>query len=149
MSFRKLFEHCQIGCMNLKGRTVAAPMTSLLISETEGVSGRLIQYYRQKAAGGVALIIVETAYIDTPRGKGLANELCIDSDRYISRHSELTEAVHQQGIRIGAFSAGIRGIFGVDVARACFQRLGEAHQAFLRLIGAHRFLPPRIPDLYD
>jgi len=41
------------------------------------------------------------------------------------------------------------GIFGVEVAKGCFQRFGEARQAFLRLIGAHRFLPPRIPDLYD
>jgi 2,4-dienoyl-CoA reductase-like NADH-dependent reductase (Old Yellow Enzyme family)/pyruvate/2-oxoglutarate dehydrogenase complex dihydrolipoamide dehydrogenase (E3) component len=100
MNFRKLFEPCQIGSMKLKGRTVAAPITSLLASETDGVSDRLIQYYREKAAGGVALIIVETNWIDTPRGKGFANELCIDSDKYISRHSELTESVHQQGAKI-------------------------------------------------
>jgi hypothetical protein len=42
---------------------------------------------------------------------------------------------------LGAFSGGIRGIFRVEVARGCFQRFGEARQAFLRLIGAHRFLP--------
>jgi hypothetical protein len=47
------------------------------------------------------------------------------------------------------FSAGIRGIFGVEVERGRFQRFAEVRQAFLRLIGAHRFLPPRIPVLYD
>ena len=48
----------------------------------------------------------------------------------------------------GAVSAGIRGIFGVEVARARFQRFGEARQAFLRLIRAHRFLPPPISHLF-
>jgi hypothetical protein len=33
---------------------------------------------------------------------------------------------------------------GVEVKRGGFQRLGEAGQAFLRLIRAHRFLPPSI-----
>ena len=43
MSFRKLFEPCQLACMNLEGCIVAAPMTTLPVSETDGVSGRLIQ----------------------------------------------------------------------------------------------------------
>lgn len=38
----------------------------------------------------------------------------------------------------GAFSAGIRGIFEEEVAKGCFQRLGEARQTFLRLIRANR-----------
>ena len=32
------------------------------------------------------------------------------------------------------------GIFGVEVAKGCFQRFGEARQAFLRNIEARRFL---------
>jgi len=39
--------------------------------------------------------------------------------------------------------------FGVEVERGRFQRFAEVRQAFLRLIRAHRFLPPSIPDLYD
>ena len=46
----------------------------------------------------------------------------------------------------GSFSAGIRGIFGLEVERGCFQRFGKARQVFLRLIRAHRFLPP--PSAY-
>jgi len=40
-----------------------------------------------------------------------------------------------------AFSAGSRGVFGVEVEWGRFQTLDEACQAVLRLIGAHRFLP--------
>jgi hypothetical protein len=49
----------------------------------------------------------------------------------------------------GSFSAGIRGVFGVEVERGRIQRFAEVRQAFLRLIRTHRFLPPSIPDLYD
>jgi hypothetical protein len=39
----------------------------------------------------------------------------------------------------GAVSAGIRGIFGVEVERGCLQRFDEDRQAFLRLTGAQLF----------
>ena len=41
------------------------------------------------------------------------------------------------------------GNLGVEVERGRFQRFTEVRQAFLRLIRAHRFLPPPIPDLCD
>jgi hypothetical protein len=40
-------------------------------------------------------------------------------------------------------------IFEVEVERGRFQRFAEVRQALLRLIRAHRLLPPSIPDLYD
>jgi len=39
---------------------------------------------------------------------------------------------------LGAFSAGIWGVLGVEVKRGCWQRFAEVRQAFLRLIRAHR-----------
>jgi hypothetical protein len=45
------------------------------------------------------------------------------------------------------FSAGIRGIFVVEMERERIQPLDEAHQAVLRLIRADRFLRPEF--LYD
>ncbi|MDP3038651.1 MAG: hypothetical protein Q8O18_02120, partial [Deltaproteobacteria bacterium] len=52
------------------------------------------------------------------------------------------------GFVLGRFQRGFGRILGVEVERRRFRPLGEARQAFLRLIRAHRFLPPRIPDLY-
>ena len=49
---------------------------------------------------------------------------------------------------VGGFSAGVRGNWGVEVRRGRFQLFGEAPQAFLRLILAHRFLPPPILLLF-
>lgn len=44
----------------------------------------------------------------------------------------------------GAFSAGLRGVFGVEVERGLVQRFAEVRQASLRLSRAHWFLPPPI-----
>jgi hypothetical protein len=43
---------------------------------------------------------------------------------------------------LGVFSAGIGGIFGLEMERGGFQRFAEIRRAFLRLIGASRLLPP-------
>ncbi|MCX5908055.1 MAG: hypothetical protein NTY64_12960 [Deltaproteobacteria bacterium] len=51
------------------------------------------------------------------------------------------------GLFGGLFCGGSGGV-GVEVERGRFQRFAEVRQAFLRLIRAHRFLPPSIPDLY-
>jgi hypothetical protein len=49
---------------------------------------------------------------------------------------------------LGLFSRDSGG-FGVEVERRGFQGFADIRQVFLRLIPKHRFLPPRIPDLYD
>jgi len=47
----------------------------------------------------------------------------------------------------GASSTGVGGNLGMDLGRGCFQPFGEAPRAVLRLIQAHRFLPPPTPHL--
>jgi len=59
------------------------------------------------------------------------------------------EIAHKILSLFGGHFSGDSGDFGVEVERGRFQRFAEVRQAFLRLIWAHRFLPPRIPDLYD
>jgi hypothetical protein len=76
----------------------------------------------------------------------LGRQLCVKGILGILGQGILAQDL---GFVWGAFSAGIRGIFGLEVERGRFQRFAEVRQAFLRLIRAHRFLPPSIPDLYD
>jgi len=49
---------------------------------------------------------------------------------------------------LGAFSTGVRGNLSGEVGRERFQPFGEAPQGVLRVIRAHRFLPPSIPHLF-
>jgi len=50
------------------------------------------------------------------------------------------------GLFRGLFQAEGRN-FGIEAGRERFQALAEARQAFLRLLRAHRFLPPPIAHI--
>ncbi|MCX5999186.1 MAG: FAD-dependent oxidoreductase, partial [Chloroflexi bacterium] len=55
--------------------------------------------YRERAAGGVGLVIVETTCVDAPAGKTTAYQLVIDDDKFIPGLTRLAETIHQHGAR--------------------------------------------------
>jgi 2,4-dienoyl-CoA reductase-like NADH-dependent reductase (Old Yellow Enzyme family)/thioredoxin reductase len=99
--FVNLFEPIKIGAMELKNRIVIPAMCTLFASEYGAVSRRMINYYEERARGGVGLIIVEATCIDSPVGK-LAHpiQLCVDHDKYIAGLNDLVEAVHKHDTKI-------------------------------------------------
>lgn len=56
-----------------------------------------MDYYEQRAKGGVGLIIVENASVDSPQGSNGTTQLRIDHDNYIPRLFKLCETVHSHG----------------------------------------------------
>ena len=64
------------------------------------VTPQTIDYYEERAKGGVGLIIVENASVDYPRGKDIANELHIDDMKYVAGFNNLVERVHSYGAKI-------------------------------------------------
>ncbi len=97
---RKLFEPISIGSMELKNRLVMPPMCTNYASESGAVTGRLIDYYVERAKGGVGFIIVEAATIDSSVGKIINCQLCVDDDKFIPGLSDLTEAVQARDAKI-------------------------------------------------
>ena len=87
-----------IGKLQLKNRLVMAPMKSRLASDDGLVTPRLIDYYVERAKGGVGLIITGIAHVH-PRAKQFA-DLGICHDKCIPGLRELTTAVHQHGAKI-------------------------------------------------
>ena len=64
--YRKLFESAMIGNMWLKNRLVMAPMGILGLVENDGLlSQRAIDYYEERARGGIGLIITSAAFACT------------------------------------------------------------------------------------
>ena len=98
--FQSLFEPGQIGQLHLKNRVVMAPMVNHYATDTGAVSDRSIEYYTQRAKGGVGMIIVEATCIDAPVGRGWPCGLRIDDERFVAGHSRLTDAVHSHGAKI-------------------------------------------------
>lgn len=100
MRFPKLFEEGYIGNMRIRNRTVMPPMGTNLASETGAVTPAMVHYYRERAKGGVGLIITEINSVDSPQGYAIANQLSIHDNSYIAGHNELVEAVKEHGAKI-------------------------------------------------
>jgi len=96
----KLFKLVKIGKMEVKNRIVMPPMCTRLAFPDGSVSQRLIDYYEERARGGVGLIIVEYSYIDDKDSKSHPNQLGIYHDKLIAGLNELAEAVQLHGAKV-------------------------------------------------
>ena len=97
--FDKLFEPITINNLTLKNRIVMSAMGTVFAAFDGRPSPRMIDYFVERAKGGVGLIIVEATAVE-PRGIIFPHETAILDDSYIANYQELTEAVHSVGGRI-------------------------------------------------
>ncbi|MEM2959682.1 MAG: hypothetical protein QW261_15380, partial [Candidatus Jordarchaeaceae archaeon] len=106
----KLFEPVTIGNMVLRNRLVMPPMGTNFAAEDGSVTQRIIDYYRERARGGVGLVIVEGAYVH-PLGKGSILQLSLIDDNKIPGLSRLAEAIKAEGAKaaIQLFHCGRQG----------------------------------------
>lgn len=100
MMIEKLFEPIRIGKLELKNRIVMPAMCSKLGTEFGAVSDRLIDYYVERAKGGVSLIIIENTCIDWPAGKAGTSPIRADDWKFVQGLHDLAEAVHPYGTKI-------------------------------------------------
>ena len=110
--FPFLFQAGHIGPMKLRNRIVMAPLGTNLADANGAVTPQLINWYAERARGGVGLIIVENSLADVRFGRGLARQLRIDDLKFTPGLNELVEAVHAEGAKI-AIQVNIQGA-GVD-----------------------------------
>lgn len=92
-----LFEHGKIHNLTIKNRIMKAPQSSGMSNMDGTVSERLIRYYRQQAAGGAGVIIVEYAYVDDIGAKSAHCHLGISSNEHIPGLTWLAENIKEQG----------------------------------------------------
>ena len=97
---KKMFESAFMGALEVKNRLVMAPMGTRLASEIGGVTQRQIDYYAERAKGGIGTVITEVTCVDHPLGVTGPTNLTIHDNAYIGGHNELVEAVHTYGAKI-------------------------------------------------
>lgn len=111
-TFEKLFSSGKIGKLEIKNRIVMPPMGTCLADVSGAVNQKLIDYYVERAKGGVGLIIVENTLVNSRHGIQIPNQLRIDDFNYVPQLYELVEAVHWNGakiaIQINAAGSGMR-----------------------------------------
>ncbi|KRT34824.1 FAD-dependent oxidoreductase [Acetomicrobium hydrogeniformans] len=100
IKYKNLFSEGKIGNLNVRNRIVMPPMGTNFANADGSVSQVLIDYYKERACGGVGLIITEIVCVDSPVGKAITNQLCLDDDKYIGGFSDLAEAVHLEGAKV-------------------------------------------------
>jgi len=92
-----IFEPLTIRRMTMRNRVAMTPMGSNYGEQNGEMSFLHLNYYELRAKGGVGLIIVENASVDSPEGSNGTSQIRIDHDSYIPRLFKLTENVHRQG----------------------------------------------------
>lgn len=95
--YQNIFNPLTVKNMTIKNRIVMTPMGTNYGEQNGEMSFLHMDYYEQRAKGGVGLIIVENASVDSPQGSNGTTQLRIDHDNYIPRLFKLCETVHSHG----------------------------------------------------
>lgn len=99
MIYEHLFSPMIISNQIIKNRIVMAPMATGFASNSGEVTDRSIAYYQARARGGVGMIIVEAACVDSSVGRESMGQICIDGPRYISGLARLAGAIQSYNTR--------------------------------------------------
>ena len=100
MSFDNLFEPIRIGKMELRNRIVMPALNTKFGTEWGAVNDRMIDYFVERAKGGVGLIVIEQTCVDWPVGKAGTNPIRADEWKFVQGLHDLAEAVHLHGAKI-------------------------------------------------
>lgn len=95
--FPVLFSPAKIGGLTLKNRVMKAPQSSGMSNIDGSVTERLVRYYRNQAAGGAGMIIVEYAYVDDIGSKSAHCHLGISNNEHIAGLAWLAENIKEEG----------------------------------------------------
>lgn len=96
--FPKLFEPGMIGGLQLKNRLIMSLYPTKYIKESR-VTSRMAAFFRERAKGGVSLIVLDGACLDYPRASKGPGELRMDSEEFRKSLKNLVDAIHGQGTK--------------------------------------------------
>lgn len=96
--FPHVFQAGQIGNATLKNRLVMSLYPTKYATNSK-LNERMIEFYRERAKGGVAMIVLDCPCLDYPRAYKGPNELRFDIPEYADAVGELLDAVHAEGAK--------------------------------------------------
>ncbi len=100
IAYSRLFESLNIGKVNIKNRIAMAPMGIIGLTNPDGnPAQRAIDYYIERARGGVGLIITSVFKVENEIDANLGSMHLINHAS-VAPFAELCEAVHALGARV-------------------------------------------------
>jgi 2,4-dienoyl-CoA reductase-like NADH-dependent reductase (Old Yellow Enzyme family)/thioredoxin reductase len=109
--FDKLVEPGRIGGLELKNRMVMAPMVTRFAGNRGEVTQRMVDYYVERARGGVGLIVTEATYFNA---EGTPGRLSIYEKDFMSGLKFLADEIHASGSKVAMELNPGRGRKDVD-----------------------------------
>lgn len=91
-----LFKPFRIKNIELKNRIVLPPLASFLIEKGGGITGKAVEHYRRRAAGGPAMVIMEACAV-SPEGVVSPNQARIDENWLLEGLARIAEAIRAEG----------------------------------------------------
>lgn len=98
-SYPRLFEPGRIGNLELKNRIIKAPQHTGLANPDGSVTERMLRYYREVAQGGVAMVIVEYAWVDEDASRASPCQLGIARMDHLPGLSLLADTIKANGAK--------------------------------------------------
>ncbi len=99
MSFENLLRPGRINRMHMRNRIIAGPLEKSMADYDGSLNGRYIAYAAERAAGGAALITLESAYV-SPEGRGNPYQVGCQADHVIPGLRRMAEAVREHGANL-------------------------------------------------
>ncbi|MEG2084618.1 MAG: FAD-dependent oxidoreductase [Clostridia bacterium] len=100
MQYKNLFLEGKIGNVTLKNRVVMSPMMLGFGTFNGTATEDLINYYEERAKGGVGLIITEITRINDKTGAASFGQLSVSHDYNIASLKTMAERVHKYGTKL-------------------------------------------------
>jgi len=129
--YPRLFSPGRIGTVELKNRSIVAPMTRTSATVDGLVTRPMMEYYAEFARGGWGLVYTEAAYIDKAYSQGYNSQPGIADSVQRDAWKPVVEACHREGVPIfmqiyhaGAVNQGNHWIQG-SIAPSGVQPKGE------------------------
>ena len=94
-----LFDQTTINGMTLQNRLVRSATWEGMCEQDGKPTGKVVNWYRDLAQGGVGLIITGYAFV-RPEGKQLPGKMGIHTDTFAGEYEKLTRAVYDAGGKI-------------------------------------------------
>ena len=98
MYFPHLFQEGRIGTCLLRNRLVMS-LYPTKYSVDSRVNERMIEFFRERARGGVAMIVLDCPCLDFPRAYKGPNELRFDNPDFADGIKNLLHAIHEEGAK--------------------------------------------------
>jgi 2,4-dienoyl-CoA reductase-like NADH-dependent reductase (Old Yellow Enzyme family)/thioredoxin reductase len=96
ISMENLFSPFHIRNCVLKNRIVMSALASFLVEDGGAITGKTVEHYRCRAAGGPAMVIMEACAV-SPEGVVSSHQARIDDDRFVDGLSKIAAAIKSEG----------------------------------------------------